>query len=100
MDTIGIRELRQAASRHLRAVAEGRTLTITDRGVPVARLSPVSPAEGLLQQMVWAHGLLPPTRPRRRFALDTRLTGAPLEAAADRADREWFHDPTTPPPTP
>ena len=42
-DEIGIRELRQEASVHLRAVADGAEFTITDRGRPVARLIPISP---------------------------------------------------------
>ena len=46
METIGVRELRQQASRWLRRVAEGKTYEITVRGVPVARLSPVAPAGG------------------------------------------------------
>ena len=41
METIGIRELRQNASRYLRRVASGETIEITDRGHPVARLIPV-----------------------------------------------------------
>lgn len=41
MDEIGIRELRQNASKYLRRVAGGETLVITDRGRPVARLVPI-----------------------------------------------------------
>lgn len=51
METIGVRELRQHASRWLRRVAEGETYEITVRGVPVARLSPVVPAGGALEQL-------------------------------------------------
>ena len=42
MERIGIRELRQHASRHLKRVARGETIEITDRGRPVARLVPVT----------------------------------------------------------
>ncbi len=42
MDRIGVRELRQHASRYLERVAHGETLEVTDRGRPVARLVPVS----------------------------------------------------------
>ncbi len=38
MDSIGIRDLRQNASVHLRRVQAGETLCITDRGEPVAVL--------------------------------------------------------------
>ena len=41
MDRIGIRELRQHASRYLARVARGETLEVTDRGRPVAHLVPV-----------------------------------------------------------
>ena len=41
MDRIGVRELRQHASRYLARVASGETLEVTDRGRPVALLVPV-----------------------------------------------------------
>jgi len=41
MRSIGIRELRQHASRYLRLVADGESLQVTDRGRPVALLVPV-----------------------------------------------------------
>ena len=52
-----MRELRQHASRWLRRVAEGETYEITVRGVPVARLSPVAPPEGVLERLA-AEGLV------------------------------------------
>lgn len=42
MDRIGVRELRQHASRYLERVARGESLEVTDRGRPVARLVPVT----------------------------------------------------------
>ena len=42
MDRIGVRELRQHASRYLARVAGGETLEVTDRGRPVALLVPVT----------------------------------------------------------
>jgi prevent-host-death family protein len=47
MDRIGVRELRQHASRYLARVVQGETLEVTDRGRPVARLVP-------LQRDAWA----------------------------------------------
>ena len=41
MDRIGVRELRQHASRYLDRVVHGESLEVTDRGRPVARLVPV-----------------------------------------------------------
>ncbi len=42
MERVGVRELRQQASSLLRRVAGGESIMVTDRGRPVARLSPVS----------------------------------------------------------
>ena len=50
MTSVGVRELRQRASELLRRVEEGETIEVTDRGRPVAVLSPVpegSPLEQL-----------------------------------------------------
>ncbi|MDE0162843.1 MAG: type II toxin-antitoxin system prevent-host-death family antitoxin [Acidimicrobiaceae bacterium] len=57
MERIGVRELRQHASRWLRRVAEGETYEITVRGVPVARLSPVAPPGSVLERLA-AEGLV------------------------------------------
>lgn len=50
MARIGIRELRQRASDYLRRVEAGETIEVTDRGRPIALLTPipeVSPLERL-----------------------------------------------------
>lgn len=50
MTRVGVRELRQRASELLRLVEQGETIEITDRGRPVALLSPLpegSPLERL-----------------------------------------------------
>jgi prevent-host-death family protein len=44
MTSVGVRELRQRASELLRRVERGETIEVTDRGRPVAILSP--PPEG------------------------------------------------------
>ena len=41
MDSVGVRELRQRASELLRLVQQGHTVRITDRGRPVAVLTPI-----------------------------------------------------------
>lgn len=41
MTSIGVRELRQRASEFLRRVEAGETIQVTDRGRPVALLSPI-----------------------------------------------------------
>lgn len=49
MRRIGIRELRQQASRYLREVQTGETFEVTDRGRPVALLTPVPSGRALHQ---------------------------------------------------
>jgi prevent-host-death family protein len=41
MTSVGVRELRQRASELLRLVGQGETVEITDRGRPVALLTPI-----------------------------------------------------------
>lgn len=53
-----MRELRQTASELLRRVAQGETFEITDRGRPVAVLSPVP--EGSPLERLRATGLVEP----------------------------------------
>lgn len=48
MERIGVRELRQHASRWLARVQAGEAFVVTDRGRPIARLGPLEqPATGL-----------------------------------------------------
>ena len=51
MKAIGVRELRQHASKYLAEVAAGVSIEITDRGRPVARLVPITsdPWEDLIK---------------------------------------------------
>jgi prevent-host-death family protein len=46
MKAIGVRELRRDASRWLARVRAGETFVVTDRGRPVARLSPMDAPVG------------------------------------------------------
>lgn len=49
MTRIGIRELRQRASDYLRRVEAGETIEITDRGRPIALLTPVPEAPPIIR---------------------------------------------------
>ena len=51
MRSIGIRELRQQASRYLREVERGASIEVTDRGRPVALLVPV-PRTGVAERLI------------------------------------------------
>lgn len=50
MTSVGVRVLRQRASELLRLVQQGETVEITDRGRPVALLTPL-PKAGPLEQL-------------------------------------------------
>jgi prevent-host-death family protein len=72
MDSIGVRELRQNASVYLERVKKGESIEVTERGVPVAILSPApSKTMTLLEQMI----------------ADGRAT------AANSDFREWLDEP-------
>jgi prevent-host-death family protein len=63
MRSIGVRELRQHASRYLRLVEQRREpIEITDRGRPVALLAPL-PEGSRLQQLRAGGRLRPALRP-------------------------------------
>lgn len=88
MTTIGVRELRQAASTHLRAVAAGETITITDRGTPVARLVPITVDEARLQEVLERHPhVRPPSAPRRPLT-EPATDAAPIQVALSAAVAE------------
>ncbi|MDQ3721331.1 MAG: type II toxin-antitoxin system prevent-host-death family antitoxin [Actinomycetota bacterium] len=58
MRSIGVRELRQNASKYLREVKRGETVEVTDRGEPVARLVPV-PQESTWDRLVAEGRIIP-----------------------------------------
>ena len=62
MRSIGVRELRQNASKYLREVKRGETVEVTERGEPVARLVPI-PEESPYERMV-AEGRIRPGKGR------------------------------------
>lgn len=85
MRSIGLRELRQHASRYLRLVQAGQSLQVTDRGRAIAMLVPI-PDGGTLERLV-ATGraeapdgdlldLGPPLRPAKGVALPSELLAA------------------------
>ncbi len=60
MDRVGVRELRQNASRVLQRVKAGETVEITEHGRPVARLMPIGGDE--YDRLVDAGEVLPGTQ--------------------------------------
>jgi prevent-host-death family protein len=74
MKAIGVRELRQQASRYLREVELGETIEVTDRGRPVARLVPI-PARGGIEDLAASGRLIAPT-------VEFSSLGAPMPGAS------------------
>lgn len=60
-ETIGVRELRQNASRYLAKVKQGQRIAVTDRGELVAYLEPIEKPTTTFQRMV-AAGQVSPAR--------------------------------------
>lgn len=60
MEPIGVRDLKAQLSRHLKRVQSGSRLTITDRGKPIAVLSPAEPQSSI----AWAWRLVAEGRAR------------------------------------
>jgi prevent-host-death family protein len=75
MQRIGVRELRQHASRYLALVAGGDQIEVTDRGRPVARLVPVQSTPW--DDLVTSHRVTAPTDP------NDIIDEAPLEYGLD-----------------
>lgn len=63
MKRIGVRELRQHASRYLERVKAGETVEVTERGRLVARLVPAAPAESARERLIAEGRLIPAARP-------------------------------------
>jgi prevent-host-death family protein len=70
---IGIRELRDGLSRHLAVVKAGHTVTITDHGVPIARIVPVGRPTRLEQ--LRAEGRVRPARGQKHAAPTPLVAG-------------------------
>ena len=88
MERVGVKELRQNASVLLRRVAAGESILVTDRGRPIARLSPLTRsgiaeirAAGLVREPLGRMRDAPPAVP----VAEGQITAADALAAA-RAD--------------
>ncbi len=74
MTSIGIRELRQHASRYLARVKAGETVEVTERGKLVALLVPAAPATSAREKLIASGRLIPASHPLR---LPLRLSASP-----------------------
>lgn len=65
MERIGVRELRQHASRYLARVKAGETVEVTERGRLVALLVPPDPGTGSRERLIAAGRIVPADGPVR-----------------------------------
>jgi prevent-host-death family protein len=87
MEQVGVRELKNRLAHYLRSVRKGRSIIVTKRGEPVARLVPLSPS---------GHGSVPPAIEDRLWELTAQgvisWNGSafqlPEPAAVNRSDRQ------------
>ena len=81
MDSVGIRELRQQASKLLRRVEAGETIEVTDRGRPVALLAPLLD-QGPLDRLKASGDLIP-----RRLTIEDLPSPLPLGKGEEAPSR-------------
>jgi prevent-host-death family protein len=67
MERIGVRELRQNASRYLALVKAGETVEVTERGELVALLAPPEGSRSSRDRLITAGRLVPATSPTGRL---------------------------------
>lgn len=58
---VGIRELKNGLSKYIDRVRDGEEVIVTDRGLPVARLSSIDQATDRLAELITAGIVRPPT---------------------------------------
>jgi prevent-host-death family protein len=91
MRTAPVTDVKNRLSHYLRLVARGETVTILDRGRPVARLTRIQAGEPEVATLVAAGLARPPVKPLPRDFLTRRLPKAKASVVdallADRADR-------------
>jgi prevent-host-death family protein len=74
MERIGVRELRQHATRYLSKVKAGETVEVTERGRLVALLVPPNPGTSARERLIASGQLVPAARP---FRLPQRAPASP-----------------------
>jgi len=81
MERIGVRELRQHASRYLDRVKSGETVEVTERGRLVALLVPPEPGRESRERLIAEGRLLPAAAPLRlpKRMVVGRTTGEVLD---------------------
>jgi prevent-host-death family protein len=87
MERIGVRELRQNASRYLARVKAGETVEVTERGTLIALLTPPSPARSARDRLI-AEGRLIPASGPLVLPVRLRVDGPSSQEALDELREE------------
>lgn len=77
MVRVGVRELRQHASRYLALVKAGQSVEVTERGNLVAVLAPPHPAERARDRLIAVGRLIPAAGPTGRLRSSRPVPVAP-----------------------
>jgi len=77
MDRVGVRELRQNASKYLDRVKRGESLEVTERGVPIAVIGPVPAVKKTRIEELIEQGVLIPGKGNLQEILDRPV--APMD---------------------
>lgn len=88
MERIGVRELRQHASRYLALVKAGETVEVTERGELVAVLVPPRPGALARDRLIAAGRLIPASAPSGRL----RSLDRAVEVVAGPTNQELLDD--------
>lgn len=91
MERIGIRELRQNASKYLAQVKAGQTVEVSERGTLVALLVPPGRAQSARGRLFAAGRLIPASSPSGRLRSSPPVrkgTGEPTNQQLLDAERE------------
>ncbi|HEY2226000.1 type II toxin-antitoxin system prevent-host-death family antitoxin [Actinomycetospora sp.] len=91
MERIGVRELRQHASRYLDLVKAGETVEVTERGELIALLVPAPRGDSVRDRLIAAGKLIPASAPTGRLRSSRPVlpgAGEPTNAELLDAERE------------
>ena len=83
MEAIGVRELRQHASRYLARVEAGEELGVTNNGRLVARLVPVRDAERSRAALIDSGALIPAPQPSNLLKVNAIAPADPQRTLSD-----------------
>ena len=87
MEVIGVRELRQNASKYLHRVAAGESFTITEHGRPVAVLNPPPASLSVYDELIASGELVAAERPFGETALSDPLPASSGPSGSEELQR-------------